>query len=47
MMARLVMAEREETVVAARFWRWLRIVGLSLVAVFLVGVAGGFIAARA
>ncbi|WP_166036743.1 hypothetical protein [Sphingosinicella sp. YJ22] len=47
MTARLAMAEREETVVAARFWRWLRIVGLSLVAVFLVGVAGGFLAARA
>lgn len=47
MTARLAMADREETVVAARFWRWLRIVGLSLVAVFLVGVAGGFLAARA
>ena len=43
---RLDMTDIEEGIVASRFWRWLRIVGLSLVAVFLVGVAGGFAAAH-
>ncbi|MFN3726058.1 MAG: hypothetical protein ACK4SZ_07105 [Allosphingosinicella sp.] len=43
---RPAMADGEQNIVASRFWRWLRIVGLSLVAVFLVGVAGGFAAAH-
>jgi len=44
---RLTMADGEQMAIASRFWRWLRIVGLSLVAVFIVGVAAGFIAAHA
>jgi len=40
------MADVEQEAIASRFGRWARIVGLSLVAVFLVGVGGGVIAAH-
>lgn len=43
---RLAMTDMEDGIVASPVWRWLRIVGLSLVAVFLVGVASGFVAAH-
>lgn len=43
---RMAMTDIEDEIIASRFWRWLRIVGLSLAAVFLTGVAGGFIAAH-
>ena len=43
---RAAMTDSEEGIVASRFWRWLRIVGLSLAIFFLVGVAGGFTAAH-
>ena len=43
---RLAMADMENGIVRSPVWRWLRIVGLSLAAVFLVGVAGGFAAAH-
>ena len=43
---RLDMTEMEDEIVASRFGRWLRIAVLGLATIFLVGVAGGFIAAH-
>jgi len=40
------MTDMENGSVASPVWRWLRIVGLSLVAVFIIGVASGFLAAH-
>lgn len=43
---RLAMTDTEEGIVASRFWRWLKLTGLGVAAVFLVGVGGGFLAAH-
>ncbi len=41
---RAAMTDRDDGIAAAPFWRWLKVAGLGLVAIFLVGVGGGFIA---
>jgi len=47
MMARTQMDVADtDGIAASRFWRWLRIVGLSLALIFLIGVAAGFVAAH-